>query len=127
MPLALGDKAKAEELQKEIILAVGEENVPVGEEGSNLSSAKVGEDKVFVTDATLVVSSPLSTGSSPSSTGLSTASSSPHPDGDDFAPSPYSTSLLNNEVPEKGPFVKKENLRTLPTNVTYSTRQKKKK
>ena len=124
--MALGDKAKAEELQKEIILAVGEENVPVGEEGSNLSSAKVG-DKVFVTDATLVVSSPLSTGSSPSSTGSSTASSSPHPDGDDFAPSPYSTSLLNNEVPEKGPFVKKENLRTLPTNVTYSTRQKKKK
>ena len=115
-------------MQKEIILAVGEENVPI-EEISNTSSAKIGEDKekVFVTDATLVVSSPLSTGSSPSSTGLSTASSSPHPDGDDFAPSPYSTSLLNNEVPEKGPFVKKENLRTLPTNVTYSTRQKKKK
>ena len=37
------------------------------------------------------------------------------------------SSLLNKNLPEKGPFVKPDEIRSLPLNVTYATRQKKKK
>lgn len=121
----------AEELQKEIIDAVGEENVPKVEVHTNSLKSTIRtegkgeieteterekEEKVFETNSPLVISS-----------STFSTTSSPHPDGGDFASSTSSTSLSNDVVVEKGPFVKSGNVRSLPINVTFSTRQKRKK